>query len=61
VLVNGNPLLRFDGYYVLTDLLETPNLVNEARVICYIWSTAICSARPRRRPPPRLSASASPR
>jgi len=23
---NGNPLLRFDGYYVLTDLLEMPNL-----------------------------------
>ena len=24
--VNGNPLLRFDGYYVLADLLEVPNL-----------------------------------
>jgi putative peptide zinc metalloprotease protein len=23
---NGNPLLRFDGYYVFADLLETPNL-----------------------------------
>jgi putative peptide zinc metalloprotease protein len=26
VLVNGNPLLRFDGYYVFADLLEMPNL-----------------------------------
>jgi putative peptide zinc metalloprotease protein len=26
VLVNGNPLLRFDGYYVLGDFLEIPNL-----------------------------------
>jgi len=26
VLFNGNPLLRYDGYYVLSDLLETPNL-----------------------------------
>jgi putative peptide zinc metalloprotease protein len=26
VLFNGNPLLRFDGYYVLSDLLEIPNL-----------------------------------
>ncbi len=26
LLVNGNPLLRFDGYYVLTDVLEAPNL-----------------------------------
>ena len=26
VLVNGNPLLRFDGYYILMDMLEIPNL-----------------------------------
>jgi putative peptide zinc metalloprotease protein len=26
VLVNGNPLLRFDGYYILADLTEIPNL-----------------------------------
>jgi putative peptide zinc metalloprotease protein len=26
VLFNGNPLLRFDGYYVLSDGLEIPNL-----------------------------------
>lgn len=26
VLFNGNPLLRFDGYYILADLLEIPNL-----------------------------------
>ncbi len=26
VLFNGNPLLRFDGYYVLADWLEIPNL-----------------------------------
>lgn len=26
VLFNGNPLLRFDGYYVLQDILEIPNL-----------------------------------
>lgn len=26
LLVNGNPLLRFDGYYILTDLIEIPNL-----------------------------------
>lgn len=26
VLFNGNPLLRFDGYYVLADWLEVPNL-----------------------------------
>ena len=26
LLFNGNPLLRFDGYYVLSDLLDVPNL-----------------------------------
>jgi len=26
VLFNGNPLLRFDGYYILADLLQMPNL-----------------------------------
>ncbi|GAM62166.1 peptidase [Vibrio ishigakensis] len=26
LLFNGNPLLRFDAYYVLADFLEIPNL-----------------------------------
>ncbi len=26
LLVNGNPLLRYDGYYILSDLTEQPNL-----------------------------------
>ncbi|WP_431303436.1 hypothetical protein [Sediminicoccus sp. BL-A-41-H5] len=26
LLFNANPLMRFDGYYMLSDLLETPNL-----------------------------------
>ena len=26
VIFNGNPLLRFDGYYILSDLVEIPNL-----------------------------------
>jgi len=26
ILFNGNPLLRFDGYYILMDLAEIPNL-----------------------------------
>lgn len=30
VLVNGNPLLRFDGYYILSDLIEVPNLGTRA-------------------------------
>jgi putative peptide zinc metalloprotease protein len=30
ILFNGNPLLRFDGYYILADLLEIPNLRQKA-------------------------------
>lgn len=30
LLFNGNPLLRFDGYYVLADWLEVPNLRERA-------------------------------
>jgi putative peptide zinc metalloprotease protein len=26
LLFNGNPLLRYDGYYILSDLIEMPNL-----------------------------------
>jgi putative peptide zinc metalloprotease protein len=26
VLFNGNPLLRYDGYYILADVIEVPNL-----------------------------------
>src|SRR5689334_14374254 len=26
VLFNGNPLLRFDGYYIFSDLIDIPNL-----------------------------------
>ena len=30
LLFNGNPLLRFDGYYVLADAVEIPNLAQRA-------------------------------
>jgi putative peptide zinc metalloprotease protein len=30
LLFNGNPLLRFDGYYVLSDAIEIPNLSGRA-------------------------------
>jgi putative peptide zinc metalloprotease protein len=31
LLFNGNPLLRFDAYYILSDLLEIPNLGSRAQ------------------------------
>lgn len=30
VLMNGNPLVKYDGYFVLSDLLEIPNLQQRA-------------------------------
>lgn len=30
VVFNANPLLRFDGYYILSDLIEIPNLAQRA-------------------------------
>jgi putative peptide zinc metalloprotease protein len=33
LLFNGNPLLKFDGYFVLADALEIPNLAARARAL----------------------------
>jgi putative peptide zinc metalloprotease protein len=31
LVLNGNPLMRYDGYYILADLLEIPNLEQRSR------------------------------
>ncbi|MDO1527463.1 hypothetical protein QMK61_01340 [Fulvimonas sp. R45] len=31
LVVNGNPLLRYDGYYILADLIEMPNLAQRGQ------------------------------
>jgi len=37
ILFNGNPLLRFDAYYILSDLVEIPNLaMRSARYMGYL-------------------------
>ena len=35
ILFNGNPLLRYDGYYILSDLLEIANLAPRSRQYIY--------------------------
>ncbi len=35
LMFNGNPLLRYDGYYILSDLLEIPNLAQRSRDYLY--------------------------
>lgn len=34
LLINGNPLLRFDGYYLLADYVGIPNLAQTAGTAC---------------------------
>lgn len=33
ILFNGNPLLKYDGYFVVSDLLDRPNLFQQAKGI----------------------------
>ena len=35
LLVNGNPLMRYDGYFILSDLSGIPNLATEARSVSW--------------------------
>lgn len=35
LIFNGNPLLRFDGYYILADLLEIPNLATRGNAYIF--------------------------
>ena len=37
VLFNANPLMRFDGYYVLSDVLELPNLATHGQQAVRSW------------------------
>ncbi len=36
LLFNGNPLLKYDGYFVVSDLLDRPNLSQQARRV--LWN-----------------------
>jgi len=46
LLVNGNPLLRYDGYYVLSDLIRMPNLSAEARSVFVGWFNRVVFGSP---------------
>jgi len=38
LLFNANPLLRYDGYYILSDLLDIPNLSQRAQQQLRYWA-----------------------
>ena len=42
VVFNGNPLLRFDGYYILMDMIEIPNLRQKATEVLKRWFQKTC-------------------
>jgi putative peptide zinc metalloprotease protein len=42
VMFNGNPLMRFDGYYILMDLAEIPNLRQKATEVLKRYLTHLC-------------------
>ena len=37
VLINASPFMRYDGYYVLSDWLEMPNLHTRAFALAQWW------------------------
>jgi len=51
ILFNANPLLRYDGYYMLSDLLEIPNLAQRSKdYIYYLVRRWVWSVRQARSP-----------
>ncbi len=42
LMFNGNPLLRFDGYYILMDLIEIPNLRQKATEVLKRFMVGMC-------------------
>jgi putative peptide zinc metalloprotease protein len=51
VIFNANPLLRFDGYYILSDLIEIPNLRTRANAyLGYLFERHVFGHRDANRP-----------
>lgn len=42
VVVNGNPLMRYDGYFILADLVETPNLAEKSSAVIREFFSKVC-------------------
>lgn len=46
ILFNANPLMRFDGYYMLSDLLEIPNLMQRSTTMLkHLWERLVFRVR----------------
>ncbi|ASJ73796.1 M50 family metallopeptidase [Granulosicoccus antarcticus] len=49
LLLNGNPLLKFDGYYLLADWIEIPNLTARSRAAVLGTLRSLVSGKPESR------------
>ncbi len=49
LLFNANPLMRFDGYYIFTDLLHLPNLATQGQAMLTGWLGRVFLGWPRPR------------
>ena len=51
LVFNGNPLLRFDGYYMFADAIDVPNLGSRSnKYIAYLAQRYLCGVRSARSP-----------
>jgi putative peptide zinc metalloprotease protein len=52
ILFNANPLLRYDGYYILADLIEIPNLRNRSTAyLLYLCERYLFGSKDAKLPP----------
>jgi len=49
ILLNANPLLRYDGYYILTDVWGVPNLAEQSREVLQQGIVSLLTGQPMNR------------
>ena len=55
ILFNANPLMRFDGYYIMSDLLQIPNLASKGQqFVQWLWRKILFGVQDQ--PPPAFLA-----
>lgn len=42
IMFNGNPLMRYDGYYILSDIVEVPNLAERSATVVRAFFSKHC-------------------
>ena len=60
MLFNANPLLRYDGYYILSDIIEIPNLAQRAKQYIYYLVQQVLPGRSSRPETPPTAAARRP-